>query len=77
MQKNMPRKKRRKLEAAREMLEDEDEEDKPKVSTPYLLTFSIMVKVARYNPYSSLSVTLEMKCINCRVRGQIRMKRVE
>lgn len=41
MQKNLPRKKRRKLEAAREMLEDEEQDHKPvKVSAPYLLTFS-------------------------------------
>jgi len=33
MQKNLPRKKRRKLEAAREMLEDEEQDDKPKVIT--------------------------------------------
>jgi hypothetical protein len=33
MQKNMPRKKRRKLEAAREMLEGEEQDDKPKVIT--------------------------------------------
>jgi ATP-dependent RNA helicase DDX27 len=35
MQKNLPRKKRRKLEAAREMLEDDEQDDKPRVSTPF------------------------------------------
>jgi len=45
MQKNMPRKKRRKLEAAREMLEDDEHDDKPKVSTPYLLTFYIRLRL--------------------------------
>ncbi|MCI67642.1 DEAD-box ATP-dependent RNA helicase, partial [Trifolium medium] len=30
MQKNLPRKKRRKLEAAREMLEDDEQDDKPR-----------------------------------------------
>jgi hypothetical protein len=36
MQKNLPRKKRRKLEAAREMLEDDEQDDKPRVSTPFI-----------------------------------------
>lgn len=37
VQKNLPRKKRRKLEAAREMLEEEGHDEKPEVCTPRIL----------------------------------------